>query len=85
MASSVPQSSPQMSPQRRCPGTPICTSTRPSYRLRPPLSRICRGIEGKCRGSFGDGSLEQGAGTEKGLTKDRVVWELRDVRAWVKT
>lgn len=43
MASSVPQPSPQTRPQRGWSpsAAPTATSTRPSKRLRPPLSRIC--------------------------------------------
>lgn len=43
IASSVPQPSPQTRPQRGWspPPVPTATSTRPSKRLRPPLSRIC--------------------------------------------
>lgn len=44
IASSVPQPSPQTRPQRGWSPSPAptTTSTRPSKRLRPPLSRICR-------------------------------------------
>lgn len=44
IASSVPQPSPQTRPQRSSSPSPAptATSTRPSKRLRPPLSRICR-------------------------------------------
>lgn len=43
IASSVPQPSPQTRPQRGWSPSPAptATSTRPSKRLRPPLSRIC--------------------------------------------
>ena len=52
MASLVPQPSPHSSPQRWVPlGSAWSTSTRPSYRDRPPPIRTCAGQRGRVSGS----------------------------------